>query len=193
MLLRFQTQNSVKIDASSTIKADIFADGSITSDGVIDGNLYTDKDLINNRVINGNVDAEGNIRNNGSGVINGSINVDGDLWNDGQINGTYVNAKCTDSSQSNACGNRPLNVDETCNINANEGPCTGGNNVGYQLVGDWHFDESSWTGEPGEVLNSASGSLSGTAVGQPTTSSFSPAIAGNIGTCVMGVSGAMTL
>ena len=87
------------------------------SDGVIDGNLYTDKDLINNRIINGNVDAEGNIRNNGSGVINGSINVDGDLWNDGQINGTYVNAKL-DSSQSNACGNRPLNVDETCNINA---------------------------------------------------------------------------
>ncbi|WP_272977717.1 LamG-like jellyroll fold domain-containing protein, partial [Idiomarina baltica] len=186
LLLRFQTQNSVKIDASSTIKADIFANGSITSDGVIDGNLYTDKDLINNRVINGNVDAEGNIRNNGSGVINGSINVDGDLWNDGQINGTYANAKCTDSSQSNACGNKPLNVDETCNINANEGPCTGGNNVGYQLVGDWHFDESSWTGEPGEVLNSASSSLSGTAVGQPTTSSFSPAIAGNIGTCRYG-------
>ncbi|MBR38387.1 MAG: hypothetical protein CMF13_08540 [Idiomarina sp.] len=186
LLLRFQTQNSVKIDASSTIKADIFANGSITSDGVIDGNLYTDKDLINNRIINGNVDAEGNIRNNGSGVINGSINVDGDLWNDGQINGTYANAKCTDSSQSNACGNKPLNVDETCNINANEGPCTGGNNVGYQLVGDWHFDESSWTGEPGEVLNSASSSLSGTAVGQPTTSSFSPAIAGNIGTCRYG-------
>lgn len=53
-------------------------------------------------------------------------------------------------------------------------------------TGLWHLDEGSWTGAPGEVLDSSGNGLSGQAVNGVTGSDYGPAIPGNPGTCGYG-------
>ena len=48
------------------------------------------------------------------------------------------------------------------------------------------FDESSWTGAPGEILDSGTLGLTGTAAGGAVNSDTDPALAGNPGTCRYG-------
>ena len=52
---------------------------------------------------------------------------------------------------------------------------------------DYHFDEISWTGAAGEVLDSGGNNYHATAVNGPLTEAISPAIPGNPGTCGYGV------
>ncbi len=56
---------------------------------------------------------------------------------------------------------------------------------GSQQV-SYYFDEEFWAGTAGEVVDSGSGGLDGTAVGGVSTLQSSPAIAGNPGTCRYG-------
>ncbi|MEM6512208.1 MAG: LamG domain-containing protein [Pseudomonadota bacterium] len=56
---------------------------------------------------------------------------------------------------------------------------------GNQQV-SFYFDEEEWTGTAGEVTDSGSGGLSGTAFGGVTTLQSSPAIPGNPGSCRYG-------
>lgn len=53
-------------------------------------------------------------------------------------------------------------------------------------TGLWHLDEGSWTGTPGEVLDSSGNGLSGQAVNGVSGSDYGPAIPGNPGTCGYG-------
>ncbi|VVC85298.1 DUF6701 domain-containing protein [Sideroxydans sp. CL21] len=51
----------------------------------------------------------------------------------------------------------------------------------------YHMDEASWAGTPGEVTDSSGNGLNGMAVNGATTANTTPAIAGNPGTCSYGV------
>jgi len=59
------------------------------------------------------------------------------------------------------------------------------------VAGEWRFDQTSWTGAAGEVLDSGPNGLHMTAFpaspGNPTTANATPAIAGDPGSCRYGV------
>jgi MSHA biogenesis protein MshQ len=50
----------------------------------------------------------------------------------------------------------------------------------------WHFDESTWTGTTGEVIDSGGSGYNGVAAHGATTAGTSPALAGSPGTCYYG-------
>ncbi len=69
------------------------------------------------------------------------------------------------------------------------GDTGGGPNEGYfGLIAEWRFEETSWTGASGEVLDSSGNSLNGTTFLAASTgdSSPDPAIIGDPGTCRYG-------
>jgi len=197
------TGNNIKINSESTITVGgnaVFGQNNdikgainatnVTVNGnktILTGDITASGNLVSNGTINGNIDVDGNVNNNGFGVINGNVNVDGNLQNNGVINGDYVNAPCVSSPNANACGNGAINVEETCDINDNEGPCFGGpGSSGPDFIGDWHFDEQRWNGTNGEVINSVSSLYNGRAISRAETKAFSPARAGGVGTCRYG-------
>ena len=58
---------------------------------------------------------------------------------------------------------------------------------GLRPVADWHFDEPSWDGTTGEVIDSSSNGFNGTTFNGTQTGSTTPALAGDPGTCGYGV------
>lgn len=59
--------------------------------------------------------------------------------------------------------------------------------TGTRLAAEWRFEEYSWNGTAGEVVDSSGNGHDGTAVGDGTTSLSTPALPGNPGTCSYGV------
>lgn len=124
----------------------------------VDGNVIIGK----NTVINALIYANGNITIDSGGTITGALSANGNI----SVGST-------------------VNYDADAIDNADfAGMCAGAAN----LVAEYRFDEASWDGTAGEVVDSAANALNGVAVNGPSTENTTPdpAINTNPGTCRYG-------
>ncbi|ATZ72871.1 Type II secretory pathway component [Idiomarina sp. X4] len=151
--MQFLSGGQTTIGSNSSVNASFDSDGDVV---ISDGTTVT-----------------GDISSNGNITLGDDVTVDGDLSASGTVT---IGADSTVNGDVNApvINNNGGSINgETCNTPGNVGDCS---QTLPETIGYWHFDELSWSGVAGEVIDSSGYGYNGTAISNAFTSGFNPAL-----------------
>ncbi|RXS43180.1 Type II secretory pathway component [Idiomarina sp. 29L] len=150
--MQFLSGGQTTIGPNSSVNASFDSDGDVViSDGTtVTGDISSNGNITlgDDVTVNGDLSASGTVTIGADSTVNGDVNAPVINNNGGSING------------------------ETCNTPGNVGDCS---QTLPEAIGYWHFDELSWSGAAGEVVDSSSYGYNGTAISNAFTSGFNPA------------------
>ena len=140
---------------------------TIGPDSSVNASFDSDGDV----VISDGTTVTGDISSNGNITLGDDVTVDGDLSASGTVT---IGADSTVSGDVNApvINNGGTIEGSTCNTPGNVGDCS---QTLPEAIGYWNFDELSWSGVAGEVVDSSDYGYNGTAISNAFTSGFNPA------------------